>query len=320
MSYSSFSTGYNNPIANLGKEIAGVQTNASGFINKFRNNKFVSGTSEFLYSNSLVAKVSFLILVIIIFVIATRLSSRFITWLLTPSKNPILINGLRKGNKALRIYQNPARKDSIPVLRSVNEREGLEFTWSVWLLIDEIGDPASSSYPNDPRNRHIFNKGDHANLQNVTDWDGNNVNGMNFPNNGPGLYLSQKKNALIVVMNTFNNVIEEVEINDIPIDKWINLTLRCQGKKMDTYINGTIVNRHIFSSVPKQNYGDIWVSQRGGFDGMISNLRYFGHALTGIEIDNLVKAGPNLRVADDEASRIFPPYFAIRWFFSKPYV
>ena len=114
-------------------------------------------------------------------------------------------------------------------------------------------------------------------------------------------------------MNTFDNVIENVEINDIPINKWINVVLRCQGRKMDSYINGTIVNRHVFNAVPKQNYGDVWVTQRGGFEGMLSSLRYFSHALTGIEIENLVKSGPNMTA--DESLRTFPPYLALRWFF-----
>ena len=275
-------------MADLGK-VANAHAGATGTLNKFRNSRMVSGRTDFLYSNSLVAIVCFLVLIIILFVIAIRLGSRLITWLLSPSKNPILINGLRKGTKAARIYQDPKVADSIPILRSVNEREGLEFTWSVWLYIEKIGDPASSAYPNDSRYRHIFNKGDFQNVQSATTWDGNNVNGMNFPNNGPGMYLSQKKNAIVVVMNTFNNVIEEVEIKDIPINKWINVVLRCQGKKMDTYVNGTIVNRHVFNSVPKQNYGDVWVTQRGGFDGMLSSLRYFSHALTGVEIEELVK-------------------------------
>jgi hypothetical protein len=312
MAYSSFSQGYNNPMADLGKGLANAQLGASGTFNKFRNNKVVSGTTDFLYSNSLVAKVSFLVLVVIMFVIALRLGSRLITWFLSPSKNPILVNGLRPGKNPKQIYQDPKMKESIPILRSVNEREGLEFTWSVWLYIESIGDPKN---PNNSSYNHIFNKGDYQNIQNATNWNGTNVTGMNFPNNSPGMYLSPKTNAIVVVMNTFDNVIENVEIKDIPINKWINVVLRCQGRKMDSYINGTIVNRHVFNAVPKQNYGDVFVTQRGGFDGMLSSLRYFSHALTGVEIEELVKNGPNMTA--DDSLRTFPPYLALRWFFSN---
>ena len=49
---------------------------------------------------------------------------------------------------------------------------------------------------------------------------------------------------------------------------------------------------------------------------MLSSLRYFSHALTGVEVEELVKAGPNLTA--DDSLKIFPPYLALRWFFSKP--
>ena len=114
------------------------------------------------------------------------------------------------GDQGHHINQNPIIKDSIPILRSVNEREGLEFTWSVWLNIKKIGDGISNS----TSYKHIFNKGDNSNVQNATDWNGINVTGMSFPNNSPGMYLSPKKNTIVIVMNTFNNVIENVEIND----------------------------------------------------------------------------------------------------------
>ena len=86
---------------------------------------------------------------------------------------------------------------------------------------------------------------------------------------------------------------------------------------MDTYINGTIVNRHEFTTVPKQNYGDVYVNMNSGYSGLLSSLRYYGHALTGVEIENLVKAGPNLTA--DESMKIFPPYLSLRWFFSSGY-
>ena len=306
MSYTGFA-------GNLGAGTANAQNQANQMMAKFRNNRMVSGTTDFLYSNSLVAKVCFLILVIIMFIIGARLGSRLLAWLLSPSKNPILIDGMRKGTSPLRIYQDPKIQDSIPIMRSVNERDGLEFTWSTWLFIERINDGKDLT---NPEKQHIFNKGSYENTGGKSDFDDINIQGMNFPNNAPGLYLSRKDNSLIVLMNTFTGVLEEVKIPDIPMNKWINVVMRCKGRNMDTYVNGTIVSRHIFQSVPKQNYGDVWITQRGGFDGMLSSLRYFSHASTGVEVEELVKAGPNLTA--DDSLKIFPPYLALRWFFSKP--
>ena len=41
------------------------------------------------------------------------------------------------GDQYMVIEQDPANKKSIPILRSNNENEGIEFTWSVWLMIED---------------------------------------------------------------------------------------------------------------------------------------------------------------------------------------
>tara|TARA_B110001452_G_scaffold264007_1_gene266309 strand:+ start:59 stop:991 length:933 start_codon:yes stop_codon:yes gene_type:complete len=308
MSYGSFASNFNSPLANLGETLASSRSKMGGLFSNFRNNKVVSGTTDFLYSNTLVAKVCFFILVLILFIYSLRLGSMVLGYLNSHDKNPILINGLKSGKKLKIIHQDPKVNGSIPIMRSVNEREGLEFTWSTWIFVDDL-------VYKQGQKKHIFHKGSSGNLGSKKEIDGINVSGMAFPNNAPGLYLHETKNALVIVMNTFNNIIEEVEIDSIPMNKWILVNIRCRGKHMDTYINGTIVNRHEFRSVPKQNYGDVYVNMNGGFSGLLSNLRYHGYALSGVDIENMVKSGPNLKA--DDSMKIFPPYFSLRWFFSS---
>ena len=319
MSYSGFQENYNNPFSKVGQGITDAEYSASNLMSKFRNNRFVSGGSDFLNSNSLVAKVCFLILIILLFIMALRIGSRVLTWLLSPSKNPILVNGLRDAQRQKTVTQKPGVKDSIPILRSVNEREGIEFTWSVWLWIkDTTWDVRTGKAPT--RKKHIFNKGSLGNTQgnSLTEWPkgqpgATSLDGMAFPNNSPGVYLDKDTNNMIIYMNTFENVLEEVVIPDIPLNKWINVMLRNKGRNLDVYINGKIKHRHVFSAVPKQNYGDVHVTRNNGFSGNLSSLRYFHKALTGVEIDNVVKQGPNLK--SDDSMKIFPPYFSLRWFF-----
>ena len=104
--YSGFSKGYKNPMRNLGSGVSNVGSSASGMMAKFRNNKIVGGTTDFLYSNSLVAKVCFLVLVVILFIFAARLGSRIINFIMTPSRNPILVDGMKDAKKLLVINQN----------------------------------------------------------------------------------------------------------------------------------------------------------------------------------------------------------------------
>ena len=91
-----------------------------------------------------------------------------------------------------------------------------------------------------------------------------------------------------------DKILEEVEVNDIPLHKWINVAIRFRGKVMDVYINGDIVLRHVFKSVPKQNYGDVYVNMNGGFSGYLSDLWYHDYSMSGVEIQDLVTAGPCL--------------------------
>ena len=332
MSYGSFSSNYNkNPLANFGSALGGASNKASGLMSKFRNNKVVGGSVDFLYSNSLVAKVCFLILIIVIFVIALRLGSRLVMWALSTDKNPILVKGFIDASDpgtSGTVVMDPKLTGAKPIVRSVNEREGIEFTYSVWLYVTNysINTVSSCSSKNGEKHagkRHIFNKGSSKNVSGKSSFDAGGTNidttGMNFPNNAPGVYFKDDKNGanqLAIYMNTFNNVIEEVTIKDLPVKKWFNLTIRVRHDKMDTYINGTIVNRHKFSSPVKQNYGNVYVCQNGGFAGNLSNLRYYSYGLSGVQINDLVAAGPDL--TPNDSMKTFPYYFSLRWFFKKP--
>jgi hypothetical protein len=136
------------------------------------------------------------------------------------------------------------------------------------------------------------------------------------PNNAPGLYIAPNTNALVVVMNTFNVINEEIIIPDIPINKWVNIIIRCQNTTLDVYINGTIARSINLVGVPKQNYGDVYVAMNGGFDGYISNLWYYNYALGTAAIQNLVTKGPNTKMIGGNglADKMYN-YLSLRWFF-----
>ena len=143
-------------------------------------------SQAFLNSNSMIAKVAFLLLIVIVFVFALRLGTQLIKWLFSPSGSPILIDGLIDGDQYMVVEQDPANKGAIPILRSDDERTGIEFTWTVWLLVKNF-ELDSGKY------KHVFHKG---NDSTATD-----TNGLIHPNNAPGLYIHPNKNALVILMN-----------------------------------------------------------------------------------------------------------------------
>ena len=208
--------------------------------------------------------------------------------------------------KLVVVAQNPNTPGAMPILRSNNERDGLEFTWSVWLWVKNP--PLSSSVAAKPNQyKHVFSKGN----------DNISADGLATPNNAPGLYIGPNYRELVVVMNTFDNPKEEIVIGDLPIEKWVNVIIRCDQHKLDVFINGMLTRRHVMKGVPKQNYDNVYVALNGGFSGRISSLQYFAYDIGTTEIKSIVDNGPDLTEIDPDLTKTMPYYLSFRWFFPE---
>ena len=267
----------------------------------FSMNNPTFGTKEFLESNSLVVKFAFLIVVIIAFVLLLKVGIYVLAYFLSPTnQSPTLINGMIDATQSVVFPQDPSYSTAVTIQRSSNATDGVEFTWSVWIYINNL------TYLSD-KYKHIFYKGNN-------DLSGN---GLNFPNNAPGLYIAPNSNTLVVMMNTFNEINEEILIPDIPLNKWVNVIMRCSNKTFDVFINGVITRSITFIGVPKQNYGDVYVAMNGGFDGYISNLKYYNYALGISGIQSVITSGPNTSMigSNDGMNMKGSDYLSLRWFF-----
>jgi len=270
--------------------------------NSFSTNAVSYGDRGFAESNSLVAKFAFLFLIIFAFIVLLRVGIVLVSYFFGPDDSPKLINGMVDAKQLIIFPQKPNTPGSSTIYRSVNANDGIEFTWSVWIYINNLTDYRPSKY------KHIFYKGN-SEL-------GLESNGLNFPNNAPGLYIAPDTNALVVIMNTFDVINDEIIIPDIPLNKWVNVIIRCQNNVLDVYINGTISRSVNLVGVPKQNYGDVFVGMDGGFDGYISNLWYYNHALGTAEIQKLATNGPNTKMTGSNGiNSKSTDYLSMRWFF-----
>lgn len=261
-------------------------------------NKSTSPTMDFLESNSLVAKFAFILLILVVFIILFRMGLILIRWLTSPNESPHLINGMVDATQAITFTQDPSSNSAVTVYRSKNANDGIEFTWSVWIYITDLK-------PYD-QYKCIFYKGN------------NNIapDGRNFPNNAPGLYIMPNSNSLVVMMNTYKVINQEIIIPDIPVNLWVNVIIRCENTTLDVYINGTIARSLQLSGVPKQNYGDVYVAMNGGFTGNISNLWYYNYALGTAAIQQLASGGPNTTLINSSLSTTKPTdYLSLRWYF-----
>mgnify|MGYP001327984971 CR=1 FL=1 len=287
----------------MNNQFARVSDSSSGF-SQFNSNKYLAGTREFLESNSIVAKFAFLILVLIGFMILLNLGVKIIAYFTKPSGDPKLVNGTMNAANEVVITQDPKNSQSIPILRSNNQNKGLEFSWSLWMYINDTSKT--------PKFSHVFNKGN-ATFDN---------DGIATVNNGPGLYIENENNNLIVVMNTVdvNNPVEVLVVKDIPLRKWFHCVIRIENTDLDVYINGTIVARAQMQDVPKQNYENVNICKNGGFNGNIADLQYFDKAISIFQINNIVAWGRNTNSANENASGDatgFPYYLSNLWYSSN---
>lgn len=176
-------------------------------------------------------------------------------------------------------------KQSFPTFlpRSYNEKEGLTYSYTGWLLIKDF----TRGYG---ERRRIFSKGD-----------------------SPGLYIDSTSNALIVAVDTYGTV-ETILIPNIPALKWIHFAMVVDQHSVDIYINGILRKHHTLSQLPQLN--DIAVSIGSTWDGVLSRLTYYSRSLNYIEIKEMLKEP----VPSDLDRRPAPPnYFDISWYIGRLY-
>ena len=232
------------------------------------------------------------------------------------------------------------------IFNSNNERGGMESSYSMWVNIapetfgqiyeqNQCGQNIASSGVADKRLKHIFHKGS-LNI---------------FPLMAPGVFVEADQNTLRVYMNSATNWNNYVVIPNIPVAKWFHLVISIKGKFLDVYINGNVAVRHEFLSVPKLNFGNIYIMSSsvfpdpklqanastkeaiaeqdaaynaaslapdfkvaGPINGMVSRASYFAYALNYSQIDDLFRQGPSDKLTQQSlAATVGPPYNHDSW-------
>ena len=249
---------------------------------------YTTMSSEFLESNSYIARAAFILLVVFMFFVILRLATGAIKYFIGRSEDPVrVVDGMIDGTQSQTITQGFGGKT---IYRSSNEETGVEFTWAVSLYID---DQTYTTSPVVNKHAHIFNKGSVPKYNDATTHAT-----ITTINQAPGLYLDNVNNNLIIKMDSFNQATATtITVSEIPHKKWLNVIIRCQNKIIDVYINGQVVSSTTLPNVPKQNYGNVYVCQNGGFKGNLSNLLYFRHALTINEIQKSLESSVDIQMA-----------------------
>lgn len=197
------------------------------------------------------------------------------------------------------------------ILRAEDGKYGIEFSYSMWIYLDNWEDNSRYFTENEKGRRislsHILHKGDP----------------LANPNQAPGFWLQRVNNDLRFVckMNTFSTYdgcvgeacyIEKCNIGNLPLNKWFHITVVVINRNVDIYVNGFLKKRCLLDGLPRQNDGDIYINSFGGFKGFLSRVRYFNYAIQAWKIEQILKQGPSQYFGPD-ISQAVPPYFANDW-------
>ena len=75
----------------------------------------------------------------------------------------------------------------------------------------------------------------------------------------------------------------KVEIENINLQKWVNIIVAVNDRTLDVYINGKLVTSKAFNNVintGKINGSDLVVTPGGGFGGFVSKIQYYPNFIT----------------------------------------
>ena len=210
--------------------------------------EYLQGVQSFIFGPGLVSQLLFLMLaILVLYAIITMIETAVSTVTqFDRLSTPILADTTPTTQT---IVQDP--DSGVPLIyNSVNETNGMEFSYSMYLFINPDTFENSSSFAptTETKNtggvfKHIFHKG----------------NREVFPLMAPGLFVSSTSNVLRLYMNSTTKWDNYVEIPNAPVNKWFHLVITLKGKYLDIYMNGNVAVRHEFDTVPKLNYGNVYI-------------------------------------------------------------
>lgn len=249
--------------------------------------------TDFFNSGSIVSKIVLALIVIIAVMSLVRLiKSMYNSYQSWKDSSPYLVNGTKTGRTRQVIHQDPRKPGAITLPPSKNELGGIEFSYSFWILIDDM------TY-NYGKPKSVFHKGTPT----------------GFPLRAPGVSIAPNTNTLQVYMNTYEDPNEMVEIENFPINKWVYVVIALRQKELDIYVNGNLAKRKQLDGLPKLNDGDVYISDQGGFSGFLSNLRYFNYYLAFSDMESEMSQGPSSKPCID--TNEMPPYLSNQWWLNQ---
>jgi hypothetical protein len=193
----------------------------------------------------------------------------------------------------LQHLQNAKTASTIPATSLANGGSNVplsNFAYSVWFYI------------NDWNYRYGEPKVIYGRMDSTSSSSSGDVSGISGKGPCPVVHLGETENNLVVSLACFPSgssesdkivpVIHRCQVSNVPIQRWVNLSLSVYGRTLDVYLDGKLVKTCLLPGVAKiNNSSNIYVTPNGGFDGFTSKLQYFPSPLNPQDAWNIYSRG-----------------------------
>ena len=209
----------------------------------------------------------------------------------------MLIKYFLTDKNSLSSIQNAQNSATITASSLATNTSGISdsnFAYSVWFYVNDwnyrYGEP-----------KVVFGR-----MGSLSDVSGGSISGISGLDPCPTVVLGAIENNLTVSLGCYPGVnklptkpnpnavgvVHNCMVSNIPIQKWVNLTLSVYGRTMDLYIDGKLVRTCLLPGIAIVNKNaNIYVTPNGGFNGWTSNLQYYPNSLNPQEAWNIYAKG-----------------------------
>ena len=202
-----------------------------------------------------------------------------------------LFDGTLVGSNTQTYYQDPRVKGAKTLYPSDNQKGGIEFSYTWWMMVNQFTHQSPST---------VFIKG----------YPRGDTTKVFCPN----VQIQNKngENQMFIMFNTYAAESETVLIQNIPIANWVHCAITIKNQTVYVYVNGRLVKSQKVAGILRQNFGPLTVGAEGGFPGMISDLTYYRYSLTPVAVAQSADTPPNKKIIGVSAN--MPPYISKSWF------
>jgi len=133
---------------------------------------------------------------------------------------------------------------------------------------------------------------------------GGSIDGLNGLDPCPAVVLGAVENNLDISLGCYpginqspttpggTSVVHTCSVANVPVQRWVNLTISVYGRSLDVYIDGKLVKTCLLPGVANiNNSSDVYLTPLGGFDGWTSRFQYFPNSLNPQQAYNIYTKG-----------------------------